>query len=106
MNIDLSLQKNKNKKSTNKDFYESLNLERNSIILPVSDINETINTYKVFENERNNCTKYGINITLNPIMSNVLANVITEVKSISTGLLLTGQTRTNAIQTIIVFMIV
>lgn len=100
MNLNLALEENRSKKSVNKDFYQPLNFERSSMVIPVSDIDSIINTYKQFEDERNSSTKYRLNINLNPIMSNVLNNKITEVKRISDGVILTGNDRINAIQTI------
>lgn len=100
MRIDLTLNGDKHKKSTNKDLYQSLNLERDSAIIPVSNIDKTINTYKVFEEERNSCLEYGLNITLNPIMSNVLCNSITEVIPINGEPPLSGNARISAMQKI------
>jgi hypothetical protein len=103
MDLKLMLEENRNKNSVNTDFYQKLNFKRNSMVIPMSDIKSTINTYTVFETERNACTKYRLNITLNPIMSNVLTNKLTEIKKISDGTLLTTgttPTRLEAIQTI------
>lgn len=102
MDLNLILEENRNKKSTNKDFYTSLQFERTANVIPVSDINKIVNTYKVFEDERNACDKYRLNITLNPIMSNVLTNMVTEVKK-TDGTYLndsTTPTRLSAIQSI------
>ena len=99
MDINLALEKNRNKKAVNKDFYQALNFERNSMVIPVSDISNVVNTYKIFEDERNSCTKYRFNITLNPIMSNVLSNKTTEVID-GSGNILSGQTKIDAIQKI------
>ncbi len=101
MNLELELEANRSKKSVNKDFYQPLNFERSSMIIPVSDIDSIVNTYEVFDNERNSATKYRLNLTLNPIMTNVLVNKLTEVISGST-ILTTGTTTTRmaAIQTI------
>lgn len=99
MNIEIPLNSNKNKKSVNKDFYQTLAFEKNSMVMPVSNINNTINTYKVFDDERNNCTKYRLNLTLNPLMTNVLANKLSIISD-SNNTILSGQTRLNAINTI------
>lgn len=99
MNLELELEKNRSKKSVNTDFYQPLNLDVSSMVVPVSNINETINIYKVFEDERNSSTKYRLNITLNPIMSNILSNKLTEITD-KYGNKLTGQDRLDAIQKI------
>lgn len=100
MDLKLVLEENRNKRSTNKDFYQSLNFERSSMMLPISDINNVVNTYQVFENERDSSTKFSLNITLNPIMSNVLTNKLTEVTRKEDKKILFGNERLNAIQTI------
>ena len=46
MDLRLQLEGNKNKKSINKDVYQRLKFENTSILIPMSDINDTINTYK------------------------------------------------------------
>lgn len=96
--MELSLESNKHKKSLNTDLYQPLNMERSSMVLPVSEINDIINTYKVFEEEREKCTKYRLNITLNPFMTNVLSNKITSIKNGVNEL--TEQDRVDKIQTI------
>lgn len=98
MKIDLTINANKHKKSTNKDNYQPLSFNRKVMVLPISETEKTINAYKVFEDERNNCESYRLNLTLNPIMTNVLTNKVTEV--LYNGNKLTGQNRLNAIQTI------
>lgn len=98
--LNLQIEGSKNKKSVNLDFYQPLVFDNNTKIIPISDITNTVNTYQVFEDERNSCNKYRLNVTLNPIMSNVLANKLTEITPISGGTSLTGETRLNAIQTI------
>lgn len=100
MDLNLVLEENRSKNSVNKDFYQTLNFERSSMSIPVSDINSVVNTYDIFENERNISTKYRLNVTLNPIMSNVLSNKLTEIKDITSGVILTGNDRLSAIQTI------
>ena len=94
------LNSKKNKKATDLDFYQPLNLERSSMVIPISDIDSIVNTYKVFDNERNSSTKYRVNLTLNPIMTNVLVNNLSEIKSINNNTILIGDSRLNAIQTI------
>lgn len=99
MKMELTLESNRHKKSLDTDFYHKMNFERSSMVIPVSEINETINTYKVFEDEKNSCTKYRLNITLNPIMSNVLNNKTTIIRDNNNNEI-TGLTRVSKIQTI------
>ena len=100
MNLSLTLEEKKNKTSINKDFYQPLTFEKTSMAIPVSDTSDIVNSYQIFENERENSTIYNLNVTLNPIMSNVLTNKLTEIRQKNNGTLLTGYTRLNAIQTI------
>lgn len=92
------LEQNKHKRSVNKDLYYGINLNNNVRVIPTHDISDTINTYKVFDKERNECTKYRLNLTINPICTNVLANPITQVFDGTTEI--TGTSRFNAIKTI------
>jgi hypothetical protein len=89
-----------NKKDVNKDLYCPLNFERSSMAIPVSDITNTVNTYKVFDDERNSTTKFRLNVTLNPIMTNILANKTTEIIPLNGNVALSGQDRLDAIQKI------
>lgn len=100
MDLSLALESNKSKKSVNKDFYQPLVFEKKSMAIPVSDVSNVINTYKVFDSEKDSSTKYRLNITLNPIMTNALTNKLSEITRKSDGAILTGDTRLNAIQTI------
>lgn len=100
MNLELELESNRNKKSLNKDFYQTLNINRSSMVIPISNIDSVVNTYKVFEDERNKTTKYRLNISITPIISNVLINKLTEVRNVSDNSILIGDERINAIQTI------
>ena len=76
-NIKLTLEKNRSKKSSNTDFYQNLELTQTSRQIPISDISKTVNTYQVFEDDRNSCTKYRITANINTIASNVLVNPMT-----------------------------
>lgn len=87
-------------KQGNSNLYRVVNFDRNYDGIPTSEYNNIINAYSVFESEMETCDRYRLNITLSPIMSNVLTNRLTEVISKENGLILTGQTRINAIQTI------
>ncbi len=99
MEINLSLEKNRNQKAVNKDFYQTLELEQTSRVIPIDNISKTVNTYQVFDDERNKCTKYRLNVTVNPITTNVLVNPLTQIFN-SNGVEIIGNNRLNAIQTI------
>jgi hypothetical protein len=99
MNIDLSLQKNKNKKSLNTDFNSSLEFENNSRELLTSDFSKVINQYTVFDDERNSCEKYRLTVTPNILATNVLSQPITNVYD-SDNNMITGDTRFNLLQTL------
>lgn len=98
MDLNLILNRNKNKRATDKDMFVGLEFKNNSKPIPTSDISKIINTNEIFEKERNECTKYRLNVTINPIMTNILPNPITQVYDGDT--LLTGDDRLNAIQII------
>jgi len=100
MDIKQQLNSKKNKKSIDADFYQPLGFERSSMVIPVSDIESIVNAYKVFDDERNSATKYRLNLTLNPIMTNILGNKLTEIRNVSDNTILTNSNRLNAIQTI------
>lgn len=98
--MELSLERNKSKRSVDQDKYIPLNLSNESATLPISEINNIVNTYKVFDDERNLCKKYRLNVTLNPIMTNVLTNKITSIIHKNGGNPLEYENRLEKIQTI------
>jgi len=98
MNIKIALNKNKNKKAVNTAFYQTMELEQTSRQLPISNINKIVNSYQIFDNEINSCTKYRLTITINTIATNVLINPITQIYD--GDIEITGSTRLNAIKTI------
>lgn len=100
MDLELSLDKNRNKKSVNKDFFHNVNFERSTILLPVSESSSVVNSYKVYEDEKDKSEKFRLNVTLNPIMTNVLCNRLTDVIRKSSNSLVLGEERFNAIQNI------
>jgi len=99
MNVNLLLQKNKNKKSLNTDFNSSIEFENNSRELLTSDFSKVINQYEVFDNERNSCEKYRLTVTPNILSTNVLAQPITNIYD-SDNNIITGDTRFNLLQTL------
>lgn len=73
------LNQNKSKVSVNTNVIKSINLENNSRILPFEGITDKVNLYSVFENERDKCDNYRLIVNINPLCTNVLFNVLTEV---------------------------
>ena len=65
--------------SVNKEKMVSLALDSTSKLLMLPNFIETVDAYEVFKEERNECEKYRIVITINPYCSNVLFNALTEV---------------------------
>jgi len=70
--------------STDTDTFINLNLEGSRRVLPENDINETVNTAEVFNNERQSSKKYRVLGTIKPIISNVLFNMTGDLPNQST----------------------
>lgn len=60
--------------SINKDLYDKISLFAKERNIPVNDLNEIINEYDVFNNERQSSPFYRICGTINPLFTNVLFN--------------------------------
>lgn len=67
-----------NKKAVNENSSLSINLIGNKKVLPEDSINDTIDSYKIYLNERENSNKFRLIINLNPFCSNILFNPFTE----------------------------
>ena len=65
--------------STNKNSTVNISLEEHSKALPAVQYSDTIDLYELFLAEREACNKYRLIVTLNPIMSNILCNAMTEI---------------------------
>ena len=61
--------------SVNTDTYLNVKLDGTERLLPTNDINKIVDTSEIFNDERQNATKYRLIGTIKPIMSNVLFNV-------------------------------
>lgn len=61
----------------NLDSNFNINLESTSRLLPYTDINDVVNQYEVFDEERGNSTKYRLILTINPFCTNILSNPLT-----------------------------
>ena len=73
------LEKNRSKYSVNTDSYINLDLSGKSRLLPFDDISDKLSLNQLYMDERDNCNKYRMIFTVNPICSNVLFNARTEV---------------------------
>jgi len=69
------LQSTNSQLSTDTDTFIKLNLEGSRRLLPKNDINETVNSAEVFNNERQKSKKYRVFGTIKPLVSNVLFNL-------------------------------
>lgn len=65
--------------SINKDNITQIELSATKKDMPFLNIVGEVDSYQVFENERNNCTNYRLIITINPYCTNVLFNTLTEI---------------------------
>lgn len=72
--MQILLNQNKNKTSTPLNSKLSLNFEQSYNVVNDFDIQETINLYELYKEEKDKCTSYRLIVTINPICSNVLYN--------------------------------
>lgn len=100
MKINLSLNKNKHINATDVNNFQTMFFKNNVEQLPFGEISEIINSYEVYEKEKERCEDYRLNITINPYLTNVLANKITEVIDKKSGVVVSGDGRLNLIQVI------
>lgn len=75
----LFLDKNKSKSSQSKENAISVPLTSNIALLPDGNISEEISLFQLYQNERDSCDKYRFIFTINPICTNILFNMKTEV---------------------------
>ena len=73
------LEKNRNVESINKDSKVNVNLTQKARLLPFNNLSDTLNLAELFDTERDACNDYRIILTVNPICTNVLYNMLTEV---------------------------
>ena len=71
--------KYQSKKGVSSDNYIGTYFSTHQRLLPSSDFNAVIDEAEVYKEERKNCNKYRIIITINPLCTNVLFNRISEV---------------------------
>ena len=73
------LNSSKNKKNVNENISLNIAFSGNKKLLPEDAINDSINSYDVYLNERKNSNKFRIVVDINPFCSNVLFNPFTEI---------------------------
>ena len=73
------IERNRNLKAVNKENRVNVNLTQKARLLPYNNISDTLNLHDLFVSERDACSKYRLIFTVNPICSNVLFNMKTEV---------------------------
>ena len=73
------IERNRNIKAVNKENKVNVNLTQKARLLPYNNISDTLNLNDLFLAERDACNKYRLIFTINPICSNVLYNMKTEV---------------------------
>ena len=54
-------------------------MKQHTKLFPFPDVNDYVDQYEVFEDERSKCEKYRLIVTVNPYCSNILFNSITEL---------------------------
>lgn len=74
----LLLNEKKSKKEQNVDNFINVELSTNSRLLPIDTVDEKINVYEEYVEEKDSSDKYRLIFTINPICSNVLFNTFTE----------------------------
>lgn len=68
-----------NKKSANENSLLNVSLRGNRILLPEEPINDVIDLYDLYLNEREQSNKFRLIVNIKPFCSNVLFNPITEI---------------------------
>ena len=77
IDIRLNGTNSKNDVNVNESLY--VDLKRNAVTIPLSDVGTTVNLYDLYNSERNACTKIRLVCTINPLCTNVLHNAVTEI---------------------------
>lgn len=73
------LEKNRNIEAVNKENKINVNLTQKARLLPFNNLSVTLNLSDLFLKERDACDKYRFIFSVNPICSNVLYNMKTEI---------------------------
>lgn len=73
------LERNRSVNSVDRPMHLGVDLSSNARLLPYNSTNDILNLNDLYNTERDNCDKYRVILTVNPICSNVLFNTRTEV---------------------------
>lgn len=73
------LEENKNKFSNNTESVIDVALSTKIRPLPFDNISKQVSLYEQYNNEKDNCNKFRLLLTINPVCSNVLFNRKTEI---------------------------
>lgn len=73
------LEKNRSKKSVDENTYLGVDLSSRAKLLPYNSTTDVLSLNSLYLKERDECTKYRLILTVNPVCSNVLFNSRTEV---------------------------
>ena len=65
--------------SVNVENRLDVEIKNTSNLIRCNNVKETIDQYEQFLQERNDCSKYRLILTINPFCSNVLFNPVTEI---------------------------
>ena len=65
--------------SLNKDTFSNIEIKQTTKPFHHLNIKETVDQYEVFKEEKENCNKYRLILTINPYCTNVLFNTLTEI---------------------------
>ena len=65
--------------SLNKDTFSNIEIKQTTKPFHYLNIKETVDQYEVFKEEKENCNKYRLILTINPYCTNVLFNTLTEI---------------------------
>ena len=73
------LEKNRSTNSVNKNSFVGIDLSTKARVLPYNNVSDVLNLTNLYNQERDNCNRFRIILTVNPICSNVLFNNRTEI---------------------------
>ena len=68
-----------NKEATNENASLNINFSGNKRLLPEEDINDSVDAFNVYLDERKKSNKFRLVVNVNPFCSNVLFNPFTEI---------------------------
>ena len=79
MDKNILLEKNRSKESSNIDENISIGLEKKIRMLESDKLQDDLSLYSLYNKERDECNRYRLLFVINPVCSNVLFNMKTEV---------------------------